>query len=321
MKTVILKALSLSIVILIIISIPVLKTLKKNINTLTIGIIQTASHPALDSARAGFMDTLSQYYKDAVAYEFYNVEGSAINADLIAKKLHNDNSVKAIYTIATLATQAALINEKEKPIVIAAVTDPYALYEGALPTNLCGITDMVNPQAIIDLIQLLVPHAQRVAILYNKAEINSIRGAQLINAELIKHNYISIHKTFSHETDIPAVLQQAINQADVIVTPTDNSIAAASSYIAQKAREAKKPLITAFDDPVKQGALASAGVNYYQSGKQAALCLIEHLAHQKPISIIGIQNTPITSLLINEQTAQELNIIIPTTEKYYITLT
>ena len=50
--------------------------------------------------------------------------------------------------------------EKERPIIISAVTDPFALGLIHPKTNVCGTKDMINVKSEIEMLIQLVPHAQ-----------------------------------------------------------------------------------------------------------------------------------------------------------------
>ncbi len=54
-------------------------------NDLVIGILQTASHPALDAARDSFIAELKNKIGDSVTFVLQNAQGSIANAHAIAE--------------------------------------------------------------------------------------------------------------------------------------------------------------------------------------------------------------------------------------------
>ena len=93
--------------------------------TVKIGVIQQAEHPALDSAYEGFLDALKEAgYEDGVNMEldYNNAQGDTSNCETIATKLVNDQS-DLILAIATPAAQAVAGKTTEIPILATAVTD------------------------------------------------------------------------------------------------------------------------------------------------------------------------------------------------------
>src|SRR5262249_48627479 len=149
-----------------------IKRFKKSNNTAayTIGILQTASHPALDAVRDGFIEELKQKLGNSVAFVIQNAQGTVASAHTIAQQFHANTQYDAFFDIATPAAQALSAVEKEKPIIIAAVTDPYALGLVHPTSNVCGVTDMIDIKAEIDMLTALIPTAQSVGILYTAGE-------------------------------------------------------------------------------------------------------------------------------------------------------
>lgn len=244
-----------------------LKLLKKqkNKNCITIAIIQTASHPALDATLKGFIETIKTKANN-VNFILKNGQGSMADLHTIAQSFANDSSIDAIFAIGTPAAQACAHNEKIKPIFVAAVTDPFAA--GIGQPNICGSTDMIDVSKQIDLLQTLVPNVKTVAILFNQSEINAQIVSKKMESELSKRNLKKIKAAVTQESEIPLALDKAIKNGDVILTPIDNTIASSISFIAQKLINMKKPLIVSDNLLVQNGALAAAGVDYFSSGKK-----------------------------------------------------
>jgi len=100
-------------------------TTKSN-KLIEIGITQIVEHPALDSARQGFVDALaSKGFKDGenIRIDFQNAQGDIPTAQTIAQNFAS-NKKDMIFAIATPAAQAAFNATKDIPILITAVTDP-----------------------------------------------------------------------------------------------------------------------------------------------------------------------------------------------------
>ena len=70
-----------------------------------------------------------------------------------------------------------------------------------------------------------------------------------------------------------------IGKVDVIYAPTDNMIAAGMATVAMIANENKIPIICGEEGMVKEGGLATYGINYYElgykTGEMAAKILTE----------------------------------------------
>lgn len=280
-----------------------------------IGIIQTASHPALDAARQGLVDELNAQLSGKVDYIISNAQGSVSSAQTIAQQMHSNKDIKAIYAIATPALQAIANIEHEKPIIIAAVTDPAAAGIRHTQKNVCGVTDMIDMEKEVQMLRNLLPHVNTVALLYSNAEVNSLKQVEQIKIELAKHSIKAIDVSVIQESDVPAAIQLACRKCDAIIAPTDNIIASSMELVANTALQNKKPLITCYNQAVNQGALASRGVDYYQCGKQAGSYAYQIMVQGKKSHEIGITKPHSDTIIINNKTLQELDLQIPDTLK------
>ena len=217
-----------------ILSFVIAKQMKKPATTAkyTIGILQTASHPALDAVRDGFMEELKNTLGVDVAFIIQNAQGSVSQAHTIAQQFHANKQIQAVFAIATPAAQAMSAVEKTKPIFIAAVTDPNALGLIYPMTNVCGVTDAINVPAEIDMLVQLVPSAKTVGLLYTSGETNSLVMAKQMRQELEKRGLMVIDFAVTSESDLPAITELACRKVDVLLSPTYNMVASAIALLA-----------------------------------------------------------------------------------------
>lgn len=284
-----------------------------NKHMITIGILQTASHPALDEAKNGFVDTLKKNLGDDVRFVITNAQGSIMAAHTIAQQFHNDPTINAIYAIATPALQAAYAVEKEKPIFIAAVSNPETIISLHEKTNVCGTTDMIDIPGEIKAIKQLLPYITSVAIIYNTAEANSLAQVDIMKKELHKNNIATLLIGITNEAEIPAAATSALTKADALLTPTDNVVASAMPIIAHLAHAAQKPLIASHNPAVAQGALMARGVDYYNCGVETAQIALSVLRDGKKPHNLSIKQTKSDTVIINKKVLQDLNISLAKT--------
>lgn len=281
-----------------------------------IGITQIVEHPALDAAKKGFIDALSaKGFKDGtnIKIDFQNAQGDMPTAQTIAKNFASDKK-DLILAIATPSAQAAYNATKDIPILITAVTDPQA--SGLVKswdkpqTNVTGTSDATPVEKQFELLKKLLPAAKKVGIIYNTSEANS--QIQVNKAKSIAKNYglEIVESGITSTNDIPQTLGILLKKVDVLYTPTDNMIASSISIIISKCMQDKIPLISGEDSPVKQGALATEGIDYYKLGYETGLMAVDVLNGKKP-SDMAIQTLKDTKLIINKDTAQKLGISIP----------
>lgn len=282
-----------------------------NDDFITIGIIQTASHPALDAAREGFVGELQERLHKKIRFITKNAEGSINNATIIAQNFHHDNNIDAIFAIGTPALQAMTAIEKQKPIFFAAVTNPRALGVIYPDTNVTGNTDMINVPDTIDILKKFIPSANTIGIIYNNAEVNSATIVTEMKKELEKIGLKFIDYGITNESELLTAVETAINNSDVLLAPTDNTVASAIDFIAQKALSAKKPLIVSDNLLVSKGALAARGIDYKTSGKKAAQRVISVLMQGKKPHELPLGYATTGRIFVNKKTLDALGLQIP----------
>lgn len=275
-------------------------------NSKTIAILQTASHPALDAVKAGFIEELYQLLP-ACKIIIHNGQGSVDQLHIMAKSIACDPYIDAIIAIATPAAQAIAHVEHEKPIIIAAVTDPQAA--GIVQPNVCGLLDMIDCHKELKLIKTLVPRFKKMAILYTTGEINALSLVDAMKKICKQENIVCHDICIAHETDILLVLEQAYT-CDVIWAPLDNTIASSISLITNKTLQAHKPFFVSDNLLVSEGALAAAGVDYNKSGKEVAHIAMNLLSNKKPHEILFKKPT-IDAFWINKKTMNQLGLPTP----------
>lgn len=274
--------------------------LKKSSQKPVIGVLQTASHPALDLALKGFQEEIGEEFELRVQ----NAEGLIPQAQLIAQQFHRDPNVKGLFTIATPATQVMVHMEKEKPIVFSAVTDPAVLGISSKQKNVTGCRDMIDVPRQIDLLITLCPEAQTVALLFSPGEVNSVSMVKCFEKELEKRGLKSVQVGIQSESEIAMATQVACQRADVILTPTDNLVASAIQQIVRISKKHQTPLIVSDNLLVEKGALAACGVNYEDSGKEAAKMLRKILKENQSPENIPIRKAAKGQVVLNKEFAK-----------------
>ncbi len=281
-----------------------------------IGISQFVEHPALDSAREGFVDGL----KEAGFEEGKNIEIIVENAQAdfsttqaIADKLINEK-VDLILAIATPSAQAAANATKDIPILVTAVTDPVdagLVKSMERPgTNVTGATDMNPVKDQLKLLKEIIPSAKNVGIIYNAAEPNSVVQVNIAKEAAKELDLTIFEATVANTSEINQAVQSLVSKVDAIYTPTDNTVASAISNIVKVANEAKIPVIGAERGEVEGGALATIGIDYYLLGKQTGQMAARILNGENPAEM-PVESSKDLKLIINKKSAEALGITIP----------
>lgn len=290
-------------------------TINKNRKTsqaeFVIGILQTASHPALDASREGFIQELNRLLPSQIEFVIKNAQGSITQAHALAQKFYAGKDYAGFFAIATPAAQALASVEKERPLFIAAVTDPYALGVIHEKTNVCGTKDMIDIQGEVRMLKQLIPSAKNVGIIYTAGENNSLSQLKEIHKQLELVGLTPLDFAINHEADLPVLTDLACRKSDAILTPTDNTVASSIKLIANICLKHNKPLIVSDNMLVQYGPLAARGVDYKASGKQAANIAYQVLKQGKKPYELPIEQAESKQIFINQKTLAQLGLMIP----------
>ncbi len=285
-------------------------------DVVTIGINQFVVHEALDASRQGFLDVLKEngYIEgENIEVDYKNAQGEQPTALTIAQDFTNRKK-DLIFAIATPSAQASYNATKEIPIVITAVTDPVdagiAESFDASGTNVTGTSDGVPIGPQIDILKQVLPAAKTIGVIYNTSEANSIYQVEKLREEAEKQGYTLKEVGITNLNDVNSVLPTALEGIDVLYTPTDNTVASAYAIIVKLATEQNVPVFCAEDAGVTVGGLISAGLDYYELGRETGLIAIEIIEGKNPKDLpISTMKNPV--IVVNEAAALTLGITIP----------
>ena len=283
-------------------------------NTIQVGVIQLAEHPALDQSYEGFAAALKDAGIEA-DIELKNAQGDVSNCETIANKFVNDK-VDLILAIATNAAQAAANATETIPVVLTAVTDPE--FSGLVDTNehpghnVTGTSDLTPVEAQIDLLKDILPDAKTVAIMFNGAEDNSIFQADMAEKAITAKGMTPMKVSISELNQIQSVVESLVGKVDAIYIPTDNLLAEGMATVAMITNENKIPVIVGEEGQVINGGLATYGLSYFNLGYKAGEMAVEILNGADPAEMaIGYLPAEDCELIINMETVKELGITIP----------
>ena len=281
-----------------------------------IGIVQLVQHDALDSANNGFVDALKEKgYEDGknISIDQQNAQGEQSNSQTITKQFA-DIKKDLIFAIATPAAHAGYNSTKDIPIVFTAVTDPVAAEIAkdwkSSGTNVTGTSDKVPVDDQMKLLKQLLPDTKTVGVIYNTSETNSVIQVEELKAAAEKEGLAVKEVGVTNVNEINQNLASALNEMDVLYTPTDNTVASAYSLVGKLCLDAKKPIIGAEEAVVTKGGLATIGIDYYKLGKEAGYKAVDILEGKKP-SDIEITTLSEMAFTINTDIAEKLGVTIP----------
>jgi len=282
----------------------------------SVGISQIVEHPALDSAREGFIDALKEKgYEEGknLKIDTQLAQGDIALTTTIAQNFVSQKK-DLVLAISTPSAQSAHNSIKNIPVLFTAVTDP--VYSGLVKNidapegNITGTSDLSPIDKQLELGKSILPDAKKVGILYNTSELNSQLQVSIAKdaAKSLAMTVVEIPVTNTSEFE-PA-LNAKIKEIDFLFLPTDNLVASNMPIISKIAMNNNMVIIATEQGMVEGGALACEGLNYYKLGHQTGIMAAEIL-EGKAIKDIPVSMLEETELIINENVAKKLGISLP----------
>lgn len=281
-----------------------------------IGICQLVQHPALDAATQGFKDALTAKLGDAVVFDEQNAQGDSATCSVIATGFVS-NQYDLIMANATPALLAAVSATDTIPILGTSVTDfasalaVDAAADGSLGMNVSGTSDGVPAQLYADCVMELVPDAKKVSVLYCSAEPNSVLQADQFIACMDAIGVATEVFTFSDSNDIQSVTATAVEGADALYIPTDNTAASNMTIVSGVCEPAGIPVICGEEGMCSGGGLATVSISYYDIGTACGEMAYDILVNGADISKIpvGYSQNPVKKY--NADYAAAINFTLP----------
>ena len=282
-----------------------------------IGIIQLMEHTSLNQIHDAVMDELSSLgYEDGVNCEidYENAQGDTNNLTTIVQTMEGDGE-DVVIAITTPAAQAAMALSDTTPIVFTAVTDPIAagLVESLDKTdkNITGTSDAVDVTSIMDLAMEFVPDAKTVGYIYNPGEDNSVSNLKKLQAYCDEKGLSVETAGITSSSELQTAAQTICQKVDIIFVGNDNTVAEAMPVLSNTAIANKIPVFTGADSMVKDGGLATKGIDYTQLGKESA-DMADMILQGTPVSDIPVRvYAEDLYIYVNTKTAEALGIEIP----------
>ncbi len=297
----------------------------------TVGILQYTSHSSLDEISGAIQAELDQLALAAgvtIDVQLKNGQGDNATINDICTMFVSDG-VDLIIPIATPAATAAAaaVQGTDIPLVYSAVTDPVAAQLAqsmeAPGENMTGTSDYIDTARILDLVLANQPETRSIGLIYNLAETNSETTVANLKPILEEKGIQAVESTVTTPGEVQMAAQNLASQGvDAIFVPIDNTVASAMSVLADEANRAGIPVYTAADSMVRDGGLATTGVNYTKLGQLTAQMAMDVLQGADPAAMpVKVLDDGIVT--VNTTTAAALGIdpnVFDLTGEGYVTV-
>lgn len=282
----------------------------QNEGKIRISIAQIADHPSLDTIRESIVKTLAEngYNGENCVIVTKSAQGDASNLNTIMDNFAANKS-DVVIAIATPTAMQALNIADKVPVLFSAVSSPI---EAGLTSslehpdkNVTGTCDAVPVDRIIDLALQLYPGIKTMGFIYNVAEASSEANVRAAKEYCRKKGIECVEATVANSSEVQQAARALVTKCDAIFTPTDNTVATGMTSLSEIAAAAKIPVFAGADSMVKDGALATIGINYEELGRETALMAVKVLAGTK-VSDIPVKVFDDLDTYINTKTASQI---------------
>ena len=278
-------------------------------NSITIGISQLVSHPALDSIEKGITDYLDEKGVD-YKLDLQIANGEISTAASIAQ-LFKSQGYDYVVGIATPTAQALANTFTDgTPVVYATVTDPAAAGLEGLD-YVCGTTDQAPISKHLELIEkVLKDNAKRIGMIYTSIEANGLSQMETMKAACEKQGVELVTQSVNNSAEVRAAVEAIIDRVDAVYVAIDNTVISAIASVAEVCSHNNVPLFTA-DTTSAFGTdvLLSGGFDYYKAGLQTGRMLYDIINGAKP-NDLGMEYVEQQEIYINLDVAKALGIDI-----------
>lgn len=283
--------------------------------TMTIGIANFVSHPALNAIEAGFIDVFQNYHPDA-QFQKENANGETLAINNIAQQFKL-SSPDLVLAITTPVAQGISNQITDIPVVFAGVTDPIgaglvtSLEHGE--NNITGVADIPNLDLSLKTLKTLVDF-ETIGIVYTSSEANGVIIAEGLKEYAAENGFKVEATAVTNSSEVKQAVESLVSSVDVFYIGTDNTVVSAISSYGEVAAKYNKPIFSTDLTSAKEGkVLLAMGLDYYKQGQNAAQ-LAQFIVSGTPPAELAIKHPTEANeyeIYLNADIADSLGITIP----------
>lgn len=286
--------------------------------TFTIGISQFAEHGSLDNCREGFLAGLAEegiVEGENLTVLFDNSQADMGTASTIADSFVSQK-VDLICAIATPSAMSAYNScmKTEIPVIYTAVSDPVAAGlandDGTSVGNVTGTSDALPVTNQLEMIREILPEAEKIGILYTTSETNSESTIAEYKKYAADYGFEIVDSGINTIADVPMAAADLASRVDCITNLTDNTVVSALQTVLDAADKEGIPVFGSEVEQVKNGCVASMGLEYYELGKQTGAMAAKVLKGEAKASELDYEVITEASLYVNTAAADKAGLVL-----------
>jgi ABC-type uncharacterized transport system substrate-binding protein len=204
---------------------------------------------------------------------------------------------------------------KEKPVIFAAIANPYVLGAGQsaedhLP-NVTGASATSPMRQAMELMLEVLPGTKRVGILLDPANANSRYNMEVAQQAAAELGLEIVDMTISGSSEVLQAAQAlSTKNIDAFFVIPDHIVMDAFDPLVKVADDARIPLIAVVTDLAEQGAAIAVGWDYFDNGYLSGQLVIRVMKGENPADI-PFQGLSKTLMYVNLEAAKAQGLSIP----------
>ena len=166
-------------------------------------------------------------------------------------------------------------------------------------------------EAQLKLIRALMPDATKIGILHTTSETNSDSTLATYKELAPQYGFKIVDKGISVGADIPMALDALLPLVDCTTNLTDNTVVSYLATVLEMSKEAGKPVFGSEVEQVRNGCVASEGIEYLELGRQTGGMAAKVLSGEAEAKDIPFEIISNSYLYINEEVLAEYGLTVP----------
>ena len=279
-----------------------------------VGIAYFGPDPGVDSGIQGLLDGLKELgfvEGKNLQLKKAHAQGEMGNIPSILQNFASQD-LDLIVPMTTPLLTGAIGLVKKTPVVFTVVYDPISAGAGKTREdhvpNITGVGSFPPVPDTVQLIRDVVPGLRRVGTIYNNAEANSRKVIAVAREEFRKHGITLEEVAITNTSEVFQAAQVlTARRIQAFWITGDNTVLQAFEGVLKVADDHRVPLIINDPEFTDRGALACAGLGFYQSGRAAAVLAARVLLGEDPRQI-PIEEVAVKKLVLNDKVAKRLGL-------------
>jgi putative ABC transport system substrate-binding protein len=200
-------------------------------------------------------------------------------------------------------------------VIYTAVSDPVsaglANEDGSSVGNVTGTSDALAVDAQLQMIREILPDAKTIGIIYTTSEENSVSTIAQYKAAAGDYGFEIVDTGVTAMSEVALAAADICGKVDCITNLTDNTVVSALQTVLEEANKAGIPVFGSEVEQVKNGCVASMGLEYYELGKQTGQMAAKVLKGEAKASEMNFEVIDEPSLYVNFAAAEKINLELP----------